>query len=88
MKTLFLNLLIVSGFLLSGCTGKEKQKLVKFEGSYTEKKWSIKELNPEITTDWSSSGFLTFEVNSSTTQRFELRLYDANGIRILEILPF
>jgi hypothetical protein len=88
MKTLFLNLLIVSGFLLSGCSGKEKQKLVKFEGTYPETKWAPSELNPEIPSNWTSSGFLTFEFNSSTTQRFQLNLYDAEGIRRLEILPF
>ena len=38
--------------------------------------------------DWSSSGFLTFEMKSSTTQRFGLNLYDASGVRSLEILPF
>jgi len=86
MKTLLL--FILAGFLLSSCSGIEKQLHVKFEGTYTEKKWLIKELNKEIPQDWSSSGFLTFELNSSTTQRFELRLYDADGIRRLEILPF
>jgi hypothetical protein len=61
---------------------------VKFEGASPEKKWSIKELNPDLPPDWSSFGFLTFEFNSSTTQRFDLRLYDAEGIRRLSIHPF
>jgi hypothetical protein len=38
--------------------------------------------------DWSASGFLTFEMKSSTTRRFELNLYDAAGVRSLEIVPF
>ena len=88
MKTLFLILLIVSGFLLTGCIARTDQKLIKFEGTYLEKKWPIKELNSVLPSDWSSSGFLTFEFNSSTTQRFELNLYDAAGVRSLEILPF
>ena len=88
MKTIFLYWLIFTGLILSACTGNKEPKLIRFEGSYTEKKWAIKELNPEIQSDWSSSGFLTFELNSSTTQRFELRLYDSDGIRKLEILPF
>ena len=54
-----------------------------------EKKWAIKGVEfRDIPSDWSSSGFLTFEFNSSTTQRFELNLYDAAGVRSLEILPF
>jgi hypothetical protein len=88
MKTNLFLLLILSSFFFSGCSGKEKLMIVKFEGSYTEKKWAVKELNADLPADWSSSGFLTFEINSSTTQRFELRLYDAGGTRRLEILPF
>jgi len=45
-------------------------------------------LNPELPLDWSSFRFLTFEFNSTTTQRFDLRLYDAEGPRRLVIHPF
>jgi hypothetical protein len=88
MKNFLTVLIVVSIFSLSGCSGKEKQTTVKFEGPYTEKKWAVKELNPDMPSDWSASRFLTFEFNSSTTQRFELNLYDAKGIRRLEIVPF
>lgn len=88
MKTHFPGLLIVLLIFLAGCSGKTEPKLIKFEGLFPEKRWSVKELNPEIPADWSSSGFLTFEFNSSTTHRFELNIYDAAGVRSLEILPF
>jgi hypothetical protein len=88
MKRILTIFIVVSAVTLSGCDRKEKLQIVKFEGPRTEKKWALGELNPEIPSDWSSSGFLTFEFNSSTTQRFELSLYDAGGIRKLEILPF
>lgn len=88
MKHLLSVLIAVPIVILSGCTGKEKQTIVKFEGPRTEKKWAVKELNPDIPSDWSASRFFTFEFNSSTTQRFELNLYDAQGIRRLEIVPF
>jgi hypothetical protein len=74
--------------ILTACSVGSKPLILKFEGTGSEKKWSIKELNHELPTDWTSSGFLTFEFNSSTTQRFELKLYDTEGIRRLEILPF
>lgn len=88
MKSFSINLLFISVLLLSSCSVKNDQIIVKFEGNYPEKKWSIKEMNAELPEDWSGSEFLTFEMNSSTTQRFELRVYDKSGIRILQILPF
>ena len=88
MKSLLLNIVFVSVFLLTSCSGKDDTVKLKFEGSYSEKKWAIKDLNPGFPSDWSTSGFLTFEFNSSTTQRFVLNIFDAKGVRSLEILPF
>jgi hypothetical protein len=88
MKTYSLYLSIALLILLTGCYGRTEPKVIKFEGKYQEKKWPLKELNREMPSDWSSASFLTFEFNSSTTQRFELNLHDAEGVRTLEILPF
>ncbi|MBK8883391.1 MAG: hypothetical protein IPN67_13685 [Bacteroidales bacterium] len=88
MKTIILKLLTLFVLFLSGCSGNEQQIRVKFDGSYPEKRWSIKELNPDMLSDWSGSGFITFEFNSSTTHRFDLNIYDAGGVRSLEIVPF
>jgi hypothetical protein len=88
MKKHSYRLLILIFVLLTGCTGKTEQKLVKFEGTYPKTKWALNQLNPEIPSDWSSSRFLTFEFISSTTQFFELNLHDAAGVRSLEIHPF
>jgi hypothetical protein len=88
MKSILINLLIFFVLLMTACSVKNEPVIIKFEGAYFEKKWAIKELNPELPSDWSSSGFLTFEFNSSTTHRFELKLYDTEGIRSLEIVPF
>jgi len=49
---------------------------------------AIGELNKELPSDWSSFSFLTFELKSSTTQRFDLRIYDTAGVRRLTINPF
>ena len=88
MKSNLLISLIAYAIIISGCSGKENRKIVKFEGAHTEKKWAIKELNQDMPSDWSTSGFLTFEINSSTTQHFELNLYNSTGVRTLEIVPF
>ncbi len=74
--------------LTAACTSKENTKIIKFEGKSFEQKWAIKELNRSLPHDWSTSGFLTFEYNASSTQRFFLNLYDTGGMRRLRILPF
>ncbi len=73
--------------LLTSCNSKQEPFVVNFDDEYSEKKWSIKGLNKDMPEDW-SSGYLTFDVKSSTPQRFEVKLYDAGGIRKMEILPF
>jgi hypothetical protein len=54
----------------------------------SEHKWAIKELNPDLPSDWSSFKFLVMEVKSSTAQRFLLRLYTADGMRALRFHQF
>jgi len=88
MKSVSLNLPFFFLLVFTSCSVKNKYEIVKFEGTYAVKNWAIKDLNPELPSDWSSFGFLTFEMTSNTTQRFDLLLYDAQGTRRLEILPF
>ena len=58
------------------------------EWPVSEHKWAIKELNPDLPSDWSSFKFLVMEVKSSTAQRFLLRLYTADGMRALRFHQF
>ena len=88
MKNLVFLIRILLLILLTGCTAKTEPVFVKFEGKVSEEKWAIKDLNPDLPSDWSSFGFLTFELKSSTTQRFEIKLYDTAGVRRLTIQPF
>jgi hypothetical protein len=88
MKSILMNLVIFFFLLFTACSVKNKPIIVKFEGTLAEKRWAIKDLNPELPSDWSSFGFLTFDMNSTTTQRFDLLLYDAEGTRRLVIQPF
>ena len=88
MKNLLFYLSIPIFSILTACSVQNKPVIVNFEGALSEKKWAINELNPDLPSDWSPFGFLTFEMNSSTTQRFDLRLYDSAGTRRLTIQPF
>ncbi len=85
----YLQCLMVLILLLSlSCNTVKEPNSVNFQGEISEQKWAIKELNPDLPSDWSGYGFLTFELKSSTTQRFDLRLYDTSGVRRLTIQPF
>ncbi len=73
---------------LAGCSAGDETFNVNFEGKQYEKKWSLKELNKDLPADWSQYSYLTFEMRSSTTQKFELRIFDTAGVRRLTIQPF
>ena len=74
--------------MLVSCSTKEKTFLVGFEGTVDGEKWALNELSPELPSDWTPFEYLTFDMKSSTTQRFELILYDREGVRKLRINPF
>ena len=48
--------------LLAACATKDDEThFVQFEGESYQKNWAISDLNPEISADWSSFNYLTFE---------------------------
>lgn len=88
MKNLFAFLVIASLLFVAGCTRETSSLIVAFEGATPEKKWALKELNPELPSDWSFYEYLTLEYHTTSTQRFYINLYDTGGVRRLRILPF
>lgn len=81
-------LIIFSLLLMAGCGEKNEPQTVKFEGKIFEHKWALKELNSDLPSDWSAFEYLTFEMRSSTTQRFDLKIFDTAGVRRLTVQPF
>ena len=63
-------------------------KQVVFEGAKPEHKWTLRELDPELPSDWSAYSYLVMEFRASSPQRFFLWLHDADGTRRLVIQPF
>ncbi|HEY2017140.1 MAG TPA: hypothetical protein VGH38_26725, partial [Bryobacteraceae bacterium] len=61
---------------------------VVLEGVRAEQKWTLAELNPELPADWSGFEYLVLEFRASSPQRFQLRLYTADGTRNAGINPF
>jgi len=68
--------------------GGEGSRRVVFKGVSSEHKWALKDLNPDLPSDWSSYEFLVMELRASSAQRFELRLYTADGTRGARMHPF
>src|ERR1035438_7277043 len=54
----------------------------------SEHKWPLKDLNPDLPSDWSSYKFLVIEVKSSTAQRLLLRLYTDDGMLAMRFHQF
>ncbi len=88
MKNFYTLLVITALLLIAGCAREKKDLTVTFEGAISEKKWALKELNPELPSDWSFYEYLTLEYHTTSTQRFYINLYDTGGVRRLRILPF
>ncbi len=65
-----------------------KPRKVVFEGVKSEYKWALKDLDPNLPSDWSSYNYLVMELRTSTPQRFFLWIYTADGPRRLVLHPF
>ncbi len=54
--------------------GASTQRVV-FEGAESEQKWALRDLNPELPSDWTRFNYLVLEMKASSPQRFSLALY-------------
>lgn len=72
----------------SSCQERTDFWEVGFNEELSEFKWSVKDINSDLPSDWSSFNYLTLELNASSPQHFLLKLFDAEGVRILQIHPF
>jgi hypothetical protein len=88
MKTLTVIFTFLIVLLFAACATKDERHFVQFDGESYQKNWALSELNSELPSDWSSYEYLTFEMKASSTQRFNLNLYDAGELRRLTIHPF
>jgi hypothetical protein len=62
---------------------------VVFEGAgAVEQKWTLKDLDPALPSDWTGYNFLVLEMKASSTQRFELILHSGELAQRRQIQPF
>src|SRR5690242_10429285 len=84
MKALWATALCVT---LVNAAAAEPQ-LAKLAPDSTSARWSLKEFNADLPSDWSDYEFLTIEFRSSTAQRFEFRIFTTGGVRKVRLQPF
>lgn len=75
-------------FTLYSCSTNEPAVNIQFTSEIQKHTFSVKDLNKDLPADWTDYGYLTFDMLSSTTQRFELSLIDTSGPRRVNINPF
>lgn len=88
MKNLIYPFRLLFVLFLAGCTATQEPVSVMFEGKNPEVKWALSQLSKDLPSDWTDYEYLTFEMRSSTTQRFDLKIFDTSGVRRLTIQPF
>lgn len=60
---------------------------VVFEGTESTHKWTLKQLNPDLPSDWTPYNFLILELRAQTPQRFWLTLYSGATVQRRQMHP-
>jgi len=81
-------LVLIAPLLLINRLGATEPVSVTFQGRISEHKWPLRELDSDLTADWSAYEYLVLEMRTSTPQRFALWLYTADGPRRIMLQPF
>jgi hypothetical protein len=64
-------------FTFTAVTVHAAPQRVVFEGAQSEHKWALKELNPQLPSDWTGYNYLVLEMRATSPQRFSLTFYSA-----------
>ncbi len=73
-----LSLLTSLGLLFaSRQTANSTPQRVVFDGAESEHQWALKDLNPDLPSDWTGFNYLVLEMRASSPQRFNLILQSA-----------
>jgi hypothetical protein len=86
MRRSLVSLLLVLLAVVVVATAETRQAV--FQGATSEHKWTLKELNPDLPSDWSGYEFLVLELRASSPQRFSLRVFNAGAPRSVTMHPF
>jgi len=80
---------ILSALLLSALSvlGAETKTIV-FGQPVSTQRWTLKEINPDLPSDWTGYDYLVLEFRASSSQRFELGLQTGDKLISKRIHPF
>ncbi len=60
---------------------------VVFEGEQSEHKWALRELNPQLPSDWTGYNYLVLEMKASSPQRFGLSFHSGSVVQRRTMQP-
>ena len=85
MKRLWITSLFTLLAVAGSASGETRRAV--FQGAGAEQTWPLKDLDPKLPADWSSSKFLVLEMRLSSPQRFDLRIQNTGGVRSVKLSP-
>jgi hypothetical protein len=91
MRQVLFSILISALFLGSSCTSPGKKNFkVKFDSSkeVSGKKFAIKDINPDLPSDWDGYNFVILEYKVSTAQRFHIGFTTDEGYNELRVMSY
>jgi hypothetical protein len=86
-STLSFRVLLLALAPLAASAADATHRLV-FDGLLPEHKLALKDIDPQMPSDWTGYTHLVLEMKTSSPQRFGLWAYTADGPRRIEIQPF
>ena len=83
--------LCILSILLAGCAGK-REITIRFSDDVemSGKKIALKDINPDLPTDWDGYNYVVLEYKTTTAQRFQLGFtteWGYNELRIMSYVP-
>jgi hypothetical protein len=85
MARLIFSILALALFLIQPSPTAPQR--VVFDGAESTQKWALKDLNPDLTADWTGSNFLVLELKASSPQRFWLTFYSGATVQRRQFQP-
>lgn len=89
MKKIFSLLLITCAIIQAGCSNSGTIKF-KFDNTkeVSGKKFALKDINPELPTNWDGYNFVVVEFRITTAQRFQIGFTTDSGYNELRIMSY
>ncbi len=85
MTRLFLSATALALFIVHSSLAAPRR--VVFDGTESTQKWTLKDLNPDLLSDWTGYNFLVIELKPSSTQRFWLTFYSGATVQRRQFHP-